>query len=127
MNLLWMLDGNIPDQNPPAETPAPAGPGYGANDFTALWTNTLQPLVTTLLYILAGALLVVLLIKGITTAMAVVKAADEPQVRQEKLNAFKYMAIGLGIAIVVLTVSATVLTLAGNNITGQETPSTFLF
>ena len=123
MNLLWMLDSTNSDSGTPPATPT--GPSFGTGDLTGFWT-TISPIISTVLYVLAGVLLVVLLIKGITTALAVVKAADEPQVRQEKLNAFKYMAIGLGIAVVVLAISGVALQLAGRNITGEE-PAAFLF
>lgn len=70
----------------------------------SLWAE-LQPIVTTVIWVLVAVLAVVFIIKAITTAMAVMKAADEPQVRQEKLNGFKFLAIGLGIAIVILSLA----------------------
>ena len=123
MNLLWMLEGTGSGTGSGAETPANP---LGTDSVGEIW-DKISPILTTVLYVLAGVLLVLLLVKGITTAMAVVKAADEPQVRQEKLNAFKYMAIGLGVAIVILTVSATVINIAGSSIKKESSPTAFLF
>lgn len=80
-----------------------------------LWTVTIQPIVEAVLWILVAVLALVFIVKGITTAMAVMKAADEPQVRQEKLNAFKYMAIGLGVAIVIITSANVIIKLVTAN------------
>ena len=70
--------------------------------FCGLWDQVLD-IVSMVIWILVGILAVILFVKGVTTALAVVKAADEPQVRQEKIQGFKYLAIALGIAIVILT------------------------
>jgi hypothetical protein len=79
-----------------------------------LWVSVVG-IVTTVIWILVGVLAVILIVKGVTTALAVVKAADEPQVRQEKLGSFKYLAIGLGIAIVVISLANVVVNLILNN------------
>ena len=56
------------------------------------------------------------------------KAADEPQVRQEKINGFKYLAIGLGVAIVILTLANVIMGLVTKNATKIEAEGTsFLF
>lgn len=115
-NLLWMLG------NPPANDTPSLINGDTAEQF---W-NTLQPIITTVLWVIVGVLAVVLLIKGITTALAVVKAADEPQVRQEKIGSFKFMAIGVVIAMVIIAVMNIVLGLAKDKfLEGFKT--TFLF
>ena len=96
--LLWMLED---------------GQGIGdlidSESAQTIW-NTVVDAVTIVVWAIVAALAVVLVIKGITTALAVVKAADEPQVRQEKINGFKYLAIGLGIAIVILSLSNIIMT-----------------
>ena len=92
-NLLWMLSGE-------------GGLEGAAQDLMA----EVMPIVSTVIWILVAVLAVVFIIKAITTAMAVMKAADEPQVRQEKINGFKYLAIGLGIAIVILSLSNVIMT-----------------
>ena len=74
-----------------------------------LWSKNIEPIVELVLWILVIVLAVVFIVKAILTALAVMKAADEPQVRQEKLNGFKYLAIGLGVAIVVITLAATIM------------------
>ena len=98
-NLLWMLedaDRSLLD----------------TSDFTSLW-NQVTPILTTIVWIMVAILGLVLIVKGITTALAIVKAADEPQVRQEKIASFKYMAIGVGIALVITTLMGTLLTIFG--------------
>lgn len=92
-SLLWMLD----------DSPATEGGLVGQEDFASLW-NSIWPVLTTVIWVIVGVLGVVLVIKGVTTALAVVKAADEPQVRQEKIGSFKYMAIGVAIAMVIVSV-----------------------
>ena len=57
------------------------------------------------IWILVAILAIVFIVKAVMTALAVMKAADEPQVRQEKIAGFKFLAIGLGIAIVVLSLT----------------------
>ena len=51
--------------------------------------------VTAIIYIVLGVFLVV---KGALIGMQIVKAADEPQVRQEKIGSLKWLVIGCGIA-----------------------------
>ena len=62
--------------------------------------------VTTVIYIALAAFLVV---KGALLGMAIVKAADEPQVRQEKIGSLKWLVIGVAIAYAV-TFAADILT-----------------
>ncbi|HHU59902.1 TPA: hypothetical protein GXZ34_03155 [bacterium] len=47
------------------------------------------------IYLGLGALLTV---KGAMLGTQIVKAADEPQIRQEKINSLKYLVIGVAIA-----------------------------
>ena len=49
----------------------------------------------TIIYIVLGLFLVV---KGALLGMQIVKAADEPQVRQEKIGSLKWLVIGVAIA-----------------------------
>lgn len=79
-----------------------------------LWTQAIK-IVSIIIWILVGVLTVILIIKGVSTALAVVKAADEPQVRQEKLGAFKYLAIGMGVALVIAVLAGTLLSAFGTS------------
>ena len=88
--------------------------GIDPTELCNLWTKVLD-IVTMVIWILVGVLAVILIIKGVTTALAVVKAADEPQVRQEKLGAFKYLAIGMGVALVIAILAGTLLTAFGTS------------
>lgn len=51
-----------------------------------------------LLYVIYFALGLLLVIKGALLGMQIVKAADEPQVRQEKIGSLKWLVIGVAIA-----------------------------
>ena len=44
------------------------------------------------------ALAAVLVVKGAMLGVQIVKAADEPQVRQEKINSLKWLVIGIAVA-----------------------------
>lgn len=48
--------------------------------------------------VIYAALGLFLLIKGALLGMQIVKAADEPQVRQEKIGSLKWLVIGVAIA-----------------------------
>ena len=52
-------------------------------------------IILTIILIILGIFLVV---KGAILGMQIVKAADEPQVRQEKVGSLKWLVIGVGIA-----------------------------
>jgi hypothetical protein len=114
---LWML-----------EDPADIMDPFAGNEqaLCDLWTSVVG-IVTAIIWILVGVLAVILIVKGVTTALAVVKAADEPQVRQEKLGAFKYLAIGMGVALVIAVLAGTLLSVFGdtmiNNALGTECSS----
>jgi len=62
--------------------------------------------ICTIIYIVLGLFLVV---KGALIGMQIVKAADEPQVRQEKIGSLKWLVIGVAIAYAV-TFAADLLT-----------------
>ena len=62
--------------------------------------------ITTVIYFALGLFLVV---KGALIGMQIVKAADEPQVRQEKIGSLKWLVIGVAIAYAV-TIAADLLT-----------------
>lgn len=51
--------------------------------------------ILNVIYIVLGLFLV---IKGALLGMQIVKAADEPQVRQEKIGSLKWLVIGIAIA-----------------------------
>ena len=102
-NLLWMLE-------------TATGDGLlNEGSFAEIWT-VVWPILKIVIYAILAVLGVVLIIKGITTALAVVKAADEPQVRQEKIGSFKYMAIGVVIAAAIVAVMAVVLNIFTANL-----------
>lgn len=69
----------------------------------------LQEVVDTLLIILYVVLGLLLVIKGAILGMQIVKAADEPQIRQEKIGSLKWLVIGVAIAYAV-TFAADILT-----------------
>ena len=57
--------------------------------------NDIADIILTIIYIVLGLFLV---IKGALLGMQIVKAADEPQVRQEKIGSLKWLVIGVAIA-----------------------------
>ena len=121
--LLWMLSGAGAGAG--SESPKEQGAGLDAAKETLM--EQIWPIVSTVLWILTALLAVVFIIKAVTTAMAVMKAADEPQVRQEKLNGFKYLAIGLGVAIVVLTLANVIMEIVIANAVSTDDLKALLF
>ena len=104
MNFLRMLsEGNTLESN-------------ASTLFYTIWNDY----VRVVLWILVAVLAVVLIVKGVTTALAVMKAADEPQVRQEKLGAFKYLAIGLGVAIVIIALANIIVPMILDNAMAEQ-------
>jgi hypothetical protein len=103
-NLLWML-----------ETSEEVGSLQTSVE--NLWSDTILPIVNIVIWILVAVLAVVFIIKAVLTGLAVMKAADDPQARQEKINGFKYLAIGLGVAIVVLTLANVIMKLVTSSST----------
>ncbi len=57
--------------------------------------NNIGQTILNVIYIVLGLFLV---IKGALLGMQIVKAADEPQVRQEKIGSLKWLVIGIAIA-----------------------------
>ena len=114
MNYLWMLGNPGGDQGNANSSGNPFGGAVNAAEMCKLW-NSVMGIVTAIIWILVGVLAVILIIKGVTTALAVVKAADEPQVRQEKLGAFKYLAIGMGVALIIAVLAGTLLSVFGTS------------
>jgi heme/copper-type cytochrome/quinol oxidase subunit 2 len=115
-NLFWMLTGTEADTSGLKES--------AQNLMTQVWE-----VVNIVIWILVAILAVIFIFKAVTTAMAVMKAADEPQVRQEKIQGFKYLAIGLGIAIVVLVFANVIIDLIMNTASENtlNQPTSFLF
>lgn len=62
-------------------------------------------IVDDILIIIYAVLGLFLVVKGALIGMQIVKAADEPQVRQEKIGSLKWLVIGVAIAYAV-TVAA---------------------
>lgn len=60
--------------------------------------GTVQNIGQTILYCIYIILGVFLIVKGGLLGMQIVKAADEPQVRQEKIGSLKWLVIGVVIA-----------------------------
>lgn len=60
--------------------------------------NAVTEIVQTLLIVIYVVLGLFLVIKGALLGMQIVKAADEPQVRQEKIGSLKWLVIGVAIA-----------------------------
>ena len=58
-------------------------------------SDIVMSIVMPVLYAVIGVFLVV---KGAILGFQIVKAADEPQVRQEKIGALKWLVIGVAIA-----------------------------
>ena len=57
-------------------------------------TETVMPIIYAVLFLF-------LIVKGALLGVQIVKAADEPQVRQEKIGSLKWLVIGCAIAFVV--------------------------
>lgn len=57
--------------------------------------SSIGQMILNVIYIVLGLFLV---IKGALLGMQIVKAADEPQVRQEKIGSLKWLVIGIVIA-----------------------------
>lgn len=60
--------------------------------------DKIADIVNTILIIIYVVLGLFLVIKGALLGMQIVKAADEPQVRQEKIGSLKWLVIGVAIA-----------------------------
>ena len=58
----------------------------------------IEGIVDTILIIIYIVLGLFLVVKGALIGMQIVKAADEPQVRQEKISSLKWLVIGVAIA-----------------------------
>ena len=117
-SLVWFL----------ADTSASAA-GELKGDIENVWADVIHPIFNTVLWVLVAALAMFLIIKAVLTAIAVMKAADEPQVRQEKIQGFKYLAIALVIAIAVLTFANVIIDMVTKNATGIDAgkKQSFLF
>ena len=72
--------------------------GTGAEGIDGAWEMVSNIVNNTLMPIIYAALGLFLLVKGAHLGMQIVKAADEPQVRQEKIGSLKWLVIGVAIA-----------------------------
>ena len=86
LSVLNFLGGNLPGAASDVDSSL-----QGAVDVLESVSGT----ILTLIYIVLGIFLVV---KGALIGMQIVKAADEPQVRQEKISSLKWLVIGVVIA-----------------------------
>lgn len=72
--------------------------GSNATEINNLLTKIIDLVTGTLMPIIYIALGLFLIVKGAILGMQIVKAADEPQVRQEKIGSLKWLVIGIAIA-----------------------------
>lgn len=70
-------------------------------------------LILNIIYIVLGLFLI---IKGAILGMQIVKAADEPQVRQEKIGSLKWLVIGVAIAYGVAGIANIVISVLSSNL-----------
>jgi hypothetical protein len=69
-----------------------------------------------ILWIILGVLTVVLIIKGALLGVQIVKSADEPQVRQEKINSLKWLVIGIAIGYGIVGLAKVIISIIANNL-----------
>lgn len=69
--------------------------GDGVKELMNKIKNIVNSVGLPILYAVIGLILVV---KGVVLGVQIVKSADEPQVRQEKVGSLKWLVIGVGIA-----------------------------
>lgn len=67
--------------------------------------DKVEKIVDTICAVIYVALGLFLVIKGSLLGLQIVKAADEPQVRQEKIGSLKWLVIGVAIASAVTLVA----------------------
>jgi len=86
---------------------------------------------TYILPIIYAVLALFLVVKGALLGVQIVKAADEPQVRQEKINSLKWLVIGVAITFLVVIAADVVLgaflQAKGEAPTTTTEPKSFLF
>ena len=71
---------------------------------------TIQDIVdNTVIPVIYAAIGLFLVVKGAILGMQIVKAADEPQVRQEKIGSLKWLVIGVAIAFGVVFLADTLM------------------
>lgn len=70
--------------------------------------------ILTCIYVVLGVFLV---IKGALLGIQIVKAADEPQVRQEKIGALKWLVIGVAIGYGVALIADLVIDIITDSVT----------
>ncbi len=80
----------------------------GDEDLNKILNNIFNLINNVLMPIIWISLAAFLTIKGAMLGTQIVKAADEPQVRQEKISSLKYLVIGILVAVGV-SVAATFL------------------
>lgn len=73
--------------------------------------------ILTCIYIVLGIFLVV---KGALLGMQIVKAADEPQVRQEKIGSLKWLVIGIAIAYGVAILANVAINIITESVSGKN-------
>lgn len=72
--------------------------GEISNEELATVMSMVQSIGQTILICIYIVLGIFLVVKGALLGMQIVKAADEPQVRQEKIGSLKWLVIGIAIA-----------------------------
>ena len=87
LRLLAMLTGG--------DVPSGVGDPGGLDEVMEMLTKVVNGTLLPIIWAVLGLFLVV---KGAILGMQIVKAADEPQVRQEKIGSLKWLVIGVAIA-----------------------------
>lgn len=72
--------------------------GVDNSTIDGLWTTIKGIVDGTIIPVLYAVLGLFLVVKGALLGVQIVKAADEPQVRQEKIGSLKWLVIGVAIA-----------------------------
>ena len=78
--------------------------------------ETIKGVGNTIVYVIYALLGTLLIVKGAILGMQIVKAADEPQVRQEKIGSLKWLIIGIAIAYGVSALAQILINVIANSI-----------
>lgn len=97
---------------------ADAGSNTNLNNALENVISFVETYVLGVLYVVLGLFLVV---KGAMLGVQIVKAADEPQVRQEKIGSLKWLIIGVAIAFAVVIAADIVMDVFSSNFTSTGT------
>jgi hypothetical protein len=96
------------------------GAAGGDADIIQFWDKIEGIVNDTVMPLIYAALGLFLVVKGAILGMQIVKAADEPQVRQEKIGSLKWLIIGVAVAFGVAAVAQIVVNYFADQ-AGQKT------